>query len=304
MTTEGQHSTPFRGKTTRADLSPDDLDIPVSQKRQCVNMNIPLVDPSEVKERVMQRVNEAMRDVNSQALNATGISADTIADIVTPLVAAITSSMCDVLHKAVNELMNRNEERQRSKSSDSDSALTAQLRVLTYKNDSLEQYSRRENVRISGLDEPTDRETNLETRVLGLLQSTGTHIAAGDIAACHRTGKPKNGSRPVLVRFVSRKSKVNIMRSKKKLKGEKPTIFINEDLTTLRARLLGYTKSLDNVERAWTMDGRIYCQKKLPPGVPRDPTSKPVVIESPDDLFSKLGIVSIDYQRLGLSHLA
>ena len=299
-----QHNTPFRGKSNRDELSPDDLDLPVSQKRQCLDRNIPLVDPTEVKERVMQRVNEALIEVRSQTSHATGISADLIAEIVTPLVTAITSSMCDVLHKAVNELRDRDEERSRKKSSDADTALMAKLRVLTYKNDSLEQYSRRENVRIHGLEETAEREVNLEKRVLGLLQKAGTQLTEKDIAACHRTGKPRNGSRPVLVRFVSRKSKVTIMKSKRNLKDKNPRVFINDDLTSLRSRLLGYIKSIDNVEKAWTIDGRIYCIKKLPPGVQRDPASRPIVIDSPDDLFNKLGIVSVDFQRLGLSHLA
>ena len=96
-------------------------------------------------------------------------------------------------------------------------------------------------MRIHGLDETTERDENLETRVLGLMLSTGTKLTEGDLAARHRTGKP-SCSWPVLVCFVSRKSKVDIMRSKNKLKEKSPKMFINDDLTRLRSRLLGYTK--------------------------------------------------------------
>ena len=124
-----------------------------------------------------------------------------------------------------------------------------------------------------------------------------------DISACHRVGRPKNGSKAIIVRFVSRKTRTAIMRSKKQLKHKNPTIFINDDLTSLRSRLLGYVKHLHIVENAWTIDGRIICRKKLPPGTPQD-ASRNVVIESPDDLFDKLGVTNIDYTKLGLSHLA
>lgn len=297
-------NTPFRGKSTRNDLSPEE--IPVSQKRQCLDRDTPLVDPTEVTETIMHRVNNAIKDIKSQTSSNTGD--DVIANIVTPLItavtAAITQSVCDVLHKAIKELKSRDEDRMTIKSSAAESALSAKLRVLTYKNDSLEQYTRRENIRIHGLTESGDKEANLEERVLRLLQTTGTKLSSSDIAACHRTGRPRNGSRPVIVRFVSRKSKINIMKSKKKLRENHPSVFINDDLTSLRSRLLGYIKRLDITEKVWTMGGRIHCIKKLPTGMQPDHSSKPVIIETPDDLFDKLGQLTVDYTALGVNHLA
>ncbi|KAL8620923.1 hypothetical protein ACOMHN_044070 [Nucella lapillus] len=96
----------------------------------------------------------------------------------------------------------------------------------------------------------------------------------------------------------SRRKRREVMEKKKTLK-EKPGykgIFLNDDLThddltPLRARLLGFVKRLEKVERAWTTDGRIYV-KKFPPGLHMaDHQQRPVVIETPGDLFKQLGVI-------------
>jgi hypothetical protein len=97
------------------------------------------------------------------------------------------------------------------------------------------------------------------------------------------------------------------MKAKRNLKGkeEYKRIFVNDDITPLRARLLGYVKQLESVEKAYTVDGRIYCVTKSagqhPSGKPG--RSKPVIVESPDNLF-RLGVTQVDYNALGLGHLA
>lgn len=94
------------------------------------------------------------------------------------------------------------------------------------------------------------------------------------------------------------------MKNKKTLK-DKPeykNVFINDDITPLRARLLGFVKKLGPYN-AWTIDGKIFCAKKSPPGLHPSDRPKPVVIDTPDDLF-KLGVTEVDYHALGLSHLA
>ena len=309
MAGKNSTNTPHReaGKSSRNVLSPDEL--PVSQKRQCIDRANPLlIDSAEVSETIMHRVNDAIKEsLNSQNVDMTGEPGDVIARVVTPLMTAITSaittSVCDVLHKVLTELTRRDEERQTAASNVAQSTVTPQLRVLTYKYDALEQYTRRENVRISGITESSDSNASLEKKVVKLLQDTGTKVTEHDIAACHYTGGARNGSRPVIVRFVSRRTRTLIMKSKKNIKEKNPRVFINDDLTSLRSKLFSYVKHLDIVDNAWTIEGRIYCRKKLPVGMNHS-SSRPVVIESPDDLFEKLGETSIDYHKLGLSHLA
>ena len=163
--------------------------------------------------------------------------------------------------------------------------------MLTYKNDALEQYSRRESIRINDIQQANVERPNVtEDKVIQILKKTGVDVKREDITACHRVGKHKDdGTRPVIVKFISRKTRTAIMRSKKLIKDQHPKVFINDDLTSLRSRLFGYVKHLHTIDNAWTIDGRIFCRKKLPPGMPQD-TTRALVIESPDDLFNLLHV--------------
>ncbi|KAL8578897.1 hypothetical protein ACOMHN_001859 [Nucella lapillus] len=62
-----------------------------------------------------------------------------------------------------------------------------------------------------------------------------------DLAAVRRAEKEKKGSRPILVKFVSRRKRREVMERKKVLreKEEHRGTYLNDDLTPLRARLLG-----------------------------------------------------------------
>ena len=95
------------------------------------------------------------------------------------------------------------------------------------------------------------------------------------------------------------------MDNKKTLRDKKgfERVYVNDDLTPLRQRLLGYVKSLPCVESAWTTGGRILAKKRTPPGLPAERIPKPVRIDSPDGLF-RLGVDKVDYVRLGLTSLA
>ncbi|KAH3870834.1 hypothetical protein DPMN_034025 [Dreissena polymorpha] len=73
--------------------------------------------------------------------------------------------------------------------------------------------------------------------VLMLNQKLGTHIETWDIdvALCH--GKyAQHKCRPVIVKFVRRQTKIEIMKRAKLLTGT--GIFINEDLTKINTEVL------------------------------------------------------------------
>jgi hypothetical protein len=52
------------------------------------------------------------------------------------------------------------------------------------------------------------------------------------------------------------------MQRKKELKGKDKYsgVYLNDDLTPMRAKLLKYVKGLDVVDQAWTIDGKIYMK--------------------------------------------
>ena len=260
----------------------------------------------EIQEAILTRMNEALaKDLTPPGKEKSAEGESEIARILQTVLPAIATAIAVGVEEVMTRCAAVAREEQSAKDTHKD-ALYASIRRLTYDNDKLQQYSRRESVRVFGI--PTEaNETNekVEEETLKVMRETGADIQKVDISTCHRVGKTRNGTRPIIVRFVSRRKRLELMRAKKNLKAKEnmSKVFINDDLTPLRSKLLGYVKGLDIVERAWTMDGRIYCVKKAPAGLPADKRPPTVVVESPDDLF-ELGVDDLDYGRLGLTHIA
>ena len=73
------------------------------------------------------------------------------------------------------------------------------------------------------------------------------HIAERDINACHRLGPNRregNSPRTIIMRFLARNTKHDFLVNKNKLKNKENYrgVYINEDLTPLRSKLLQYEK--------------------------------------------------------------
>lgn len=136
-----------------------------------------------------------------------------------------------------------------------------------------------------------------------------------EISAVHRTGpksrKGKNGrssnlsntnsssSRAILVKFTSRKAKAKVMASRRLLKGKTyQKVYINDDLTPLRSKMLHIAKRNDKVDRvSTTPEGKIRCVLKKAPGQ-TSADEKVVFLDTPDDLFH-LGLDKLDLTALG-----
>lgn len=164
-----------------------------------------------------------------------------------------------------------------------------------YENDRLEQYMRRDNLRIVGLAEEEDEnEEILQAKTIEVAADMGVTVEPGDISTVHRLGKPGERSRPVIVRFCHRKKRNEMMIKKKELKRKGRNIYINEDLTPLRATLLKIVKEQDGVTNATTRDGRILAWL-------RDGNRR-VEVSNPADLH-RVGITAPDWRRLKLDHI-
>ena len=59
------------------------------------------------------------------------------------------------------------------------------------------------------------------------------------------------------MKFTSYETRRRVFTAKRKLKGTK--LVVTENLTKRRSELLRKVRSFDNVECAWTIDGRIIC---------------------------------------------
>lgn len=123
--------------------------------------------------------------------------------------------------------------------------------------DDLEQYSRRNCLRVFGIPE-SDKEDTDEVIVTLAKNKLGVNIDQHDIDRSHRTG-PKNGKsnrpRPIIVKFVSYRNRKIIITSRRKLKGS--GISIQEDLTLNRRNLLAKAKQHPKTKSVWTVDGKV-----------------------------------------------
>ena len=131
---------------------------------------------------------------------------------------------------------------------------------LSQEVDDLEQYTRRTNVRIYGVAEQP--EENTDNLAVDFFKSElNVDVASNDISRSHRVGK-KSGAkpRPIIVRFTKHNTKVAVMSRRRVLKERKRPFNLQEDLTINRREILKYlNKDIEEgiVSKVWTVDGVI-----------------------------------------------
>ncbi|KAK7484103.1 hypothetical protein BaRGS_00024715 [Batillaria attramentaria] len=133
----------------------------------------------------------------------------------------------------------------------------------------LEQYGRRNNVRILGV--PESKGEDCEKQVLDIFRKNLRLRDMGnmDIEAAHRVGQhpqsqrgPQQKSpkaRPIIVRFVNRKAADTVLYNRRMLKGT--AFVITEDLTRANFALLNYCWDHPEVDDAWSKRGAIYAKR-------------------------------------------
>ena len=115
--------------------------------------------------------------------------------------------------------------------------------------DANEQHGRRENVRIFGAEEQTGED--VYQQVVDVVKRTGVKICKSDISECHRLPARGQSGKPIIVKFVLRETKLALMKKKIGLRHQSARhIFMNDDITQLRARLLKSLKEKPDVKAA------------------------------------------------------
>ena len=150
--------------------------------------------------------------------------------------------------------------------------------LLIAKNNDLEQYSRRHNIRVFGISD-SGRETaeKSEKLVTDLIKNKlSLNITPNQVQVAHRAGKfQPGGTRSIIMQFVSRKDKQQVMSVRKKLKGS--GISIAEDLTPVNVRRLSDIKKLEIVQEAWSSQGKLFAKKADQPEVVKEiPSQLPI----------------------------
>ena len=170
----------------------------------------------------------------------------------------IKEELCKLTNK-VDELEKKMDELQSVNLVSQNSSTLLLGRVRKLESDLLiaNQYSRRECLDISGLDDVEDED--IENEVAKIITDLGIQISESrDIQACHRYGSKKT----VIVKFTNRKMVGRILSSKSSLP---ENIFINESLCprnkTIRGRC-NVLKKAGKISKIGTRNGMI--RVKLP----------------------------------------
>jgi hypothetical protein len=135
-----------------------------------------------------------------------------------------------------------------------------------------EQYSRRNNLRIKGLNLARGEGTDYQKAVVDFVRSNlNLRIDENDIETAHplptrsapadggqqATATNRGNESTVLVRFRNRSTRDNIISRRKQLKGTNKAIV--EDLTNLNVETMNRLRKHELVEKTWSWNGRIYA---------------------------------------------
>ena len=146
--------------------------------------------------------------------------------------------------------------------------LQREVRQLRLQTDALEQYGRRSSLRITGISEDQEDTSKAVVDLANEVLELDPPLQEQDIDVSHRLNKPRNTPegepRPIIIRFMTRTDCYRVISERKTLKkyneDNRKKIYINEDLTTYRARLFKTTRSLQArkyFKQAWTYNGNI-----------------------------------------------
>lgn len=134
--------------------------------------------------------------------------------------------------------------------------LLKETESLRRDNDMLQQYTRRNNLRIYGI--PEKQNENTDAIVINLLkEKLNIDLGIDRIERSHRIGNLKTG-RHIIVKFSSYRDRHRIFENRRKLKGT--GIVISEDLTKTRLNILKSAQKKFNRENVWSLDGTIWIK--------------------------------------------
>ncbi|XP_077501509.1 uncharacterized protein LOC144112558 [Amblyomma americanum] len=143
-----------------------------------------------------------------------------------------------------------------------------EIKQLKREVNNLEQYSRRQNLEIHGLQKHNN-ENLLEKLNLLANDLDLPPLSESDVEAIHRlpTRKDENNVdkvAPVLVRFASRVVRDKWLAKKKELRDADSKIFLNENLTTHNKKLLWLMKTKATEKEykfAWVKNGKLFVRR-------------------------------------------
>ena len=150
------------------------------------------------------------------------------------------------------------------------------LIAASIRSDDIDQYSRRDNLKIAGLI--VEKNVSYADAIIEFGSQLGVHIVHTDISIAHKL-PTKSKLSSTLVRFNRRSVRNDLYLARKKIKDTlNYKIYINEDLTHRRSNLLHSLKRDELTKSAWSYNGVICCTLK-------DNDDVILTIKSPYDLI-------------------
>ena len=135
--------------------------------------------------------------------------------------------------------------------------------TLESEHNSLEQYGRRNNIKITGISDRAPNQ-NLEEKAVDILNEISVNVSPTDIEACHRVGVSKYSSKKTIVRFINRKhTKKALISRKNRRKSSSPNcnVFINKNLTVKNNEIAFLGRKLkrsDHLNKIYTRDRTVH----------------------------------------------
>ena len=130
--------------------------------------------------------------------------------------------------------------------------------------DALKQDKRNKTLRITGIPENTEN----KDLAAGIVKMANEHMKVQLDKTCIQaafwvTPRDSKQQKQVIVKFYSEEKKRQFYMARIKLKDVKTPIFINEDLTPVRAKLAAAARKAmkdKKVEKTWTFDGEVFVK--------------------------------------------
>ena len=170
----------------------------------------------------------------------------------TSIIQLLKETITEPLQKEITQLKNSIEKKDQ------------QIHDMEKQIDQLEQYTRRNSLRIHGIPEKETEDTCEETlNVINENLGLSPPITPSDIDRVHRVGPRstnRSGPRSVILKLATYRVRARIFSQRAKLRHCRDKIYINEDLTKMRSNLFWKArqrKKDGKLSDCWTYDGNI-----------------------------------------------